>query len=271
MSDIENIEVRLFIEALKLFSGYDLSGYAQASLTRRIRNYISTNGYSSISELMPVLAHQPESRRQILNQLTVNVSELFRDPFAFLALKNVVLPDMANYQKINIWVAGCATGEEAYSLAIMLDEANLIERSHIYATDINSKVIQQCETGILRKSLNRDDAKRYQQAGGSSSLSQYFSTAYGQQKFKHRLMECIHFCQHDLIQDKCLKSIHLAMCRNVMIYFNPTLQSKVLQSLFNSLVKNGFLMLGTKEGLEGSNLQESLKVANASAKIYQRN
>ncbi|WP_168204288.1 CheR family methyltransferase [Aliikangiella coralliicola] len=268
--DIETREVNLLVEAIKVFSGYDLSGYAKSSLKRRVKAYIDSVGLKSISELIPLLAHNENYRQKLINDLTVNVSDLFRHPHSYLKMNELVFPYLSSFPRINIWVAGCASGEEVYSIAIILKEFGLLNRAKIYATDINTETLEQAKSGVLRKNLQREDAMRYQMSGGADSLSRYFSTGYGKQKLSQSLLDHIHFTSHNLVQDSVFCSCELVLCRNVMIYFDFDLQNRVLDLLFDSVVNNGYLVIGAKESLDTSRIFRSLKVIDDESRIYQR-
>ncbi|NQZ82333.1 MAG: protein-glutamate O-methyltransferase CheR [Colwellia sp.] len=266
----KNIEIDLFITAIKEKVGYDLSGYARASIKRRIEQLVIDENVTCIAELIPKLLYSKECQANYINRLTVNVSELFRHPNSFLSLRKSVLPYLESFPRRDIWIAGCATGEEAYSMAILLEEVGLLNNTQIHATDINTEVLKQAKTGILTKGLNKDDAARYQASGGTSSLSNYFSTAYNKHKLSQHLLDHISFSHHNILQDKVFCSAQLVMCRNVMIYFDLNTQNSALALFHNSLVQNGYLVIGEKESLINSPLINLLKTIDEPAKIYQR-
>jgi len=266
----ENIEIDLLITAIKEKLGYDLSGYAKASIKRRIKQLVIDENVKCITELIPKLLYSTQCQANFINRLTVNVSELFRHPASFLSLRESVLPYLESFPRRDIWIAGCATGEEAYSMAILLEEAGLLKNTQIHATDINTDVLKQAKTGILTKALNKEDATRYQASGGTSSLSNYFSTAYNKHKLSQHLLDHISFSHHNILQDKVFCSAQLVMCRNVMIYFDLNTQNNALTLFNNSLVQNGYLVIGEKESLINSPLIDLLKTIDEPAKIYQR-
>jgi len=266
----ENLEIDLFITAIKGKLGYDLSGYARASIKRRIAQLVIDENVTCIAELIPKLLYSRQCQTNFVNRLTVNVSELFRHPISFLSLRESVLPYLASFPRRDIWIAGCATGEEAYSMAILLEEVGLLNNTQIHATDINTDVLKQAKTGILTKKLTREDATRYQASGGTSSLSNYFSTAYNKYKLSQHLLDHISFSHHNILQDKVFCSAQLIMCRNVMIYFDLNTQNSALALFNNSLVQNGYLVIGEKESLINSPISNLLKTIDEAAKIYQR-
>jgi len=266
----ENIEIDLLISAIQSKIGYDLSGYARASIKRRIAQLVIDENVKYIADLIPKLLHSSRCQSNIINRLTVNVSELFRHPLSFLSIRKSVLPYLASFPRRYIWIAGCSTGEEAYSMAILLEEVGLLKNTQIHATDINTEVLKQAQTGILTKALNKEDAERYQASGGTSSLSNYFSTAYDKHKLSQHLLDHISFSHHNVLQDKVFCSAQLVMCRNVMIYFDLNTQNSALTLFNNSLVQNGYLVIGEKESLVNSPLNSLLKTIDEPAKIYQR-
>lgn len=222
----EKIELDLFLEALFQFHGYNLKNYSRDSLMRRVKSLMHKQKLDSISALIPLLANSESFRSHAINHLTVNVSALFRDPDVFAKLKQYVFPYLKSYPRLSIWIAGCAEGLEAYSLAILLEEEGLLERTHIFATDISSKVLKQASSGVLSESLNSEDVERYNQSSGIVSLSDYFVTAYGKQKLKQQILSKITFEHHDLTQQPAFLSAQLILCRNVLIYFDKKLKKK---------------------------------------------
>ncbi|NPA72898.1 MAG: protein-glutamate O-methyltransferase CheR [Gammaproteobacteria bacterium] len=253
-----DFEVDLIIMAADRGLGIDLSGYARASLTRRLSIVVEKKGLENLSEMVPLLLHNAVFQAEFVSLVMVPVSELFRDPGMFLTLKNEVFPQLESYHTLHIWVAGCAYGQEAYSLAILLDEAGLLERTTIYATDISKPVLDVAKSGILTQDLCKETALLYQASGGLASLSDYFTSAYGKFKLKGYLLEKIHFAQHDLVKGAAFTSAQLVLCRNVFIYFNEGLQESVMEVLMQSIVKRGFFVIGPKETIKRSNYRNSL-------------
>ncbi len=267
---VEDIELDLFIQAMFRFHGYDFRQYARQSLKRRVKSIIEKRSLSNISALIPVLAHDPECRTDIVNSLTVNYSKLFRDPFVNTAIKQEIFPYLASFPRLNVWIAGCAEGEEAYSLAIMLDEENLLDRSQIYATDISEKALDKAASGILTQKLDAETATRYQQSAGQHSLSDYFVSAYGKQKLKQQYLSKIHFQKHNLVQQPGFISAELILCRNVLIYFDRTLQHQVLSTMLPSLIDKGYLVIGTQENIDFYDQGLKLHPIDEKAGIYQK-
>ncbi|PCI08846.1 MAG: chemotaxis protein CheR [Gammaproteobacteria bacterium] len=264
----QDFELGLFVRAIKKSIGVDLDNYARGSLKRRVRQLLYKQNVNFISELIPKIIYDATFAQFIINELTVNVSALFRNPGVFASLLKNVFPVLASYTRIDIWVAGCACGEEAYSLAILLDEAALLERSQIHATDINVESLYIAGSGLLQRSLDRETAQRYRMAGGCNSLSNYFNGAYKDTRLNERLLKHISFNQHDLTQQEGFTSPQLILCRNVMIYFNQALQDKVLISLYNNLIPNGFLVIGANESLNQSSIATQLLAIDKNNRIY---
>ncbi|WP_329743566.1 CheR family methyltransferase [Dyella sp. A6] len=246
----EVIEVDLFVRALQRAYDYDFGQYAPASLQRRIRQLAVQLECPSISALTARALHEPELLPRLLEGLTVPVSEMFRDPAVFRALREQVLPVLASYPHINIWQAGCARGEEAYSLAILLEEAGLYERSRIYATDLSADALRRAEEGIYSMQEAQQWSRNYQASGGTHSLADYYRARYGLLKLDQRLRRNITFAQHNLVSDKVFCEAHLVMCRNVLIYFSNPLQNRCLGLFRDSLVRGGFLCLGLRESID---------------------
>ncbi|MBL4711786.1 MAG: protein-glutamate O-methyltransferase CheR [Gammaproteobacteria bacterium] len=266
----QDFELDLFVQAIRKSIGVDLANYAKASLRRRVQQLVYKQNVSFISELLPPIIHDVTFAQFIINELTVNVSELFRNPDVFASLLKNVFPVLASYSRIDIWVAGCSCGEEAYSLVILLDEAGLLERTQIHATDINIDALCIANSGLLQRPLDRNTAQRYRMAGGNKSLANYFSSAYKETKLSERLLKHVSFNQHDLTQEQGFTSPQLIMCRNVMIYFNQTLQDKVLASFYANLIPNGFLVIGPKESLGQSLIANKLEIIDKDNRIYKR-
>ena len=265
---LEDIEVDLFVEALHRRHGYDFRGYGRASLTRRIRNLASAMGAATITDLTALALHRPERLAEVIAGLSVPVSEFFRDPSVFLALKEKVFPLLASYPEVNIWQAGCAHGEEVYSLAIVLAEAGLHERTRIYATDISRQALDRAREGIFPVGAARDAARRYRAAGGERSFSDYYHARYDLLRMDQALVSRVTFAEHNLVTDGVFCEAHLVLCRNVLIYFTTPLQDTVLARFAQSLVRGGYLCIGTRENLEFSAARERFQVVDGAAQIY---
>lgn len=265
---LEEIEIDLFVEALHRRHGYDFRDYNRASLTRRVRNLVSAHNLPTISDLTTRVLHQPERIAEVISGLSVPVSEFFRDPRVFLALKEKVFPHLASYPQINVWQAGCAHGEEVYSLAILLSEAGLYDRARIFATDISKAALNRAREGIFSLRDAPDAARRYLAAGGTQSFSAYYHARYDLMKLDERLISRVTFAEHNLVTDGVFCEAHLILCRNVLIYFTTALQDRVLGRFAESLVRGGFLCVGTRENLEFSSARGSFQLLDADAQLY---
>jgi chemotaxis protein methyltransferase CheR len=248
--ELSQIEVELFVQALQKRYGYDFSLYAPASLKRRAQQLADQLQCRSISGLIERIMHESELLPEVLEGLTVPTSEMFRDPVVFETLHEKVFPLLASYPQINIWQAGCAHGQEVYSLAILLEEAGLYERCQIYATDLSERALQHAREGIYAVREAQQWSRNYQAAGGSHSLADYYSARYKLLKLDPRLRRNVTFALHNLAADSVFCEAHLILCRNVMIYFSNTLQERVLSLFRDSLVRGGFLCLGLRESMD---------------------
>ncbi|MET0330404.1 MAG: protein-glutamate O-methyltransferase CheR [Dyella sp.] len=267
-TDLEDIELDLFVRTLQLRHGYDFSQYAPASLKRRVRQLARNLADGTISALIPRLLHQPELLAPVLEGLSVPVSEMFRDPPVFAALREHVLPLLASYPQINIWQAGCAHGQEVYSLAILLEEAGLYERTHIYATDFNEAALTLAQEGIYSAKEAQLWSRNYHAAGGKHSLADYYSARYDLLKLDQRLRRHVTFANHNLVADEVFCEAHLVLCRNVLIYFSNPLQNRTLALFRDSLVRGGFLCLGTRESLDFAPAAAEFEPVDAGLRIY---
>ena len=269
-AELEQIELDLFVQALKRRHGHDFSQYAPASLTRRVRQLVHVHRCGSISGLTTRLLHEADFLPLVIQGLSVPVSEMFRDPQVFLALREHVLPVLASYPQITIWQAGCAHGQEVYSLAILLEEAGLYERSHIFATDFNPDALQRAREGIYPARDARLWSRNYLLAGGRQSLASYYSARYDFIKLDQRLRRHITFASHNLVTDKVFCEAHLVLCRNVLIYFSNPLQNRALALFRDSLVRGGLLCLGLRESLDFAPVAADFSAVDASLRLYRR-
>jgi chemotaxis protein methyltransferase CheR len=246
------IEIKLLIDAIYLKYNYDFRDYSRASQKRRIEQGITALKCQTISELQSQVLYDPAVFMQLLQYLTIPVSEMFRDPSYFLSIREQVVPVLKTYPSLKIWVAGCSTGEEAYSLAILLQEEGLLECSIIYATDINPVSLEKAKKGVFPLDRMKLYAENYQAAGGKRSLEHYYTGAYGGALFDKALAEKITFSDHSLATDSVFSETHFVSCRNVVIYFNKALQNRAYGLFHESLCRRGFLGLGHKESLDFS-------------------
>lgn len=256
LNEIYNAELDIFLEAIKRRYGYDFTDYARGSLKRRIQDLQRAIGAETITDMVPHVFHNEEFLPLILEHLSVQFSEIFRDAHFYKALRKEVVPILRTYPQINIWVAGCANGEEAYSLAILLKEEGLFERSNIYATDISVNALEKAKEGIYPI----DDLELYQEnyykAGGTAKLSDYYVSKYQFMAMDPSLRDIIFFSEHNLTVDGVFCEMHLILCRNVLIYFNRRLQNKCLDLFDNALIRECFMGLGEKESIELSRHNE---------------
>ncbi|MBL0421683.1 protein-glutamate O-methyltransferase CheR [Ramlibacter sp. AW1] len=265
-----DIEVRLLVEAIYLRWGHDFRDYSIASLRRRVEHAREQMGAPSITALQERMLRDPEAFQQLLQHLTVPVSEMFRDPPYFLALREQVAPVLRTYPSIKVWVAGCSTGEEAYSLAILLREEGLLPRTMLYATDINTASLERARKGIYRLDSLQLFTHNYQRAGGKESFSNYYTAHYGNAVLDRELRESITFADHSLATDSVFAETHLVSCRNVLIYFNRKLQDRALGLFHESLTHRGFLGLGSKETLEFSAWGSRFEPVARRERIYRK-
>jgi len=267
---IEDIEIRLLLEALYSRYHYDFRNYAMASIKRRVRQARAHLGFDSISALQERLLHDPGMLPRILGYLTVQVSEMFRDPTYFRAIREKVVPHLRTYPSLKVWIAGCSGGEELYSFVILFREVGLEERTLFYATDINQDALRAAEAGIFGLDRLQLFTENHRKSGGKSSLSDYYQAAYGRVSFDKTLRRNVVFSDHSLVTDAVFAEMHLISCRNVLIYFNRTAQDRAIGLFKDSLARKGFLGLGSKESLRFSQHAESFADFLREEKIYQR-
>jgi len=267
---IEDLEIQLLLEALFQHYHYDFRHYARASIKRRLVQARDQLGFASISALQERVLHDPEMLPRLLGYLTVQVSEMFRDPSYYKALREKVLPHLRTYPSLKVWIAGCSAGEELYSLAILFREEGLYERTLFYATDINPDALTAAEAGVYSLDRLRKFTENHRKSGGKSSLSDYYTAAYGHAAFDKSLRERVVFSDHSLVTDAVFAEMHLISCRNVMIYFDRVLQDRAIGLFRDSLTRKGFLGLGSKESLRFSTHVGGFADFAPEEKIYQR-
>ena len=269
-TEIENIEIDLLLEAVYRRYGYDFRSYARASIERRVLQFQSANGFSSVSEMIPVLFYDKELFAKLVRYFSIAVTEIFRDPLVYRAVRKKVVPLLRTWPHFKVWHAGCATGEEVYSLALVLKEEGLYERSTIYATDFNDEVLDRAREGVYEIGKLQEASRNYLQAGGKTSLSEFYHARYDAAAMDGSLKERITFANHNLTVDGAFGEMHLVFCRNVLIYFNRELQGRVLKLFTESLVNGGFLCLGSKEDLQFSEVNHHYEVVDKKARIYKK-
>ena len=248
-SELERLEIELLLEGIFRHYGFDFRSYAYASIRRRLWKRIEAEQLSSISELQALVLHDTTAMERLLFDLSVSVTSMFRDPDFYLVFRTDVVPLMRTYPFIRIWHAGCSTGEEVYSMAILLREEGLYDRARIYATDINEVVLQRAKAGIFPLERMQEYTDNYMRAGGKRSFSEYYTAKYGGALFDQSLTKNVVFSQHNLVTDRSFSEFNVILCRNVLIYFDKTLQAKVHGLFYDSLSMFGVLVLGSKETL----------------------
>ena len=267
---LDDLEVRLLLEAIFTRYHYDFRSYAMASLRRRLVQACERIGVSTLSGLQERVLHDPDSFSLLLQYLTVQVSDMFRDPEFFLALRRQVLPLLATYPSIKVWCAGCSSGEEAYSLAILLHEEKLLERTIIYATDINAQALREAENGVYSLSRLRAFTENHRRSGAAGSLSEYYHASGTSAILDAQLRRRITFSDHSLATDNVFSEVHLVTCRNVLIYFDHALQSRALDLFADALIDRGFLGLGSKESLKFSTAEPLFDDFARPERIYRK-
>ena len=258
-SAISDEQVETLISDVLEQYGYDFTGYSRASLKRRLLRLYSLDKHVSFAEFRYKVSNDAIYFKRFVEQITVNVTEMFRDPSFYRALRYKVLPNLGTYPFIRIWLAGCSTGEEAYSMAIVLKELNLLHKTLIYATDINPTVLEKAAQGMFPLSQMKQYSENYIAAGGIKDFSSYYSANYSLAKFDNELKTKMIFSTHNLVSDHSFNEFQLILCRNVLIYFDRDLQFKVLQLFDNSLENLGYLALGTKETTDFSPISKRYK------------
>jgi chemotaxis protein methyltransferase CheR len=265
-----DIEIRLLLEAVLLRYQHDFRNYAVASLRRRMRQAMAHFHCATLTQLQDRLLRDPVLFSQMLQFLTVQVSEMFRDPGFFRALREQVVPVLATYPSLKVWVAGCSSGEEVWSLAILLAEEGLLERTVVYATDINPEALERAEEGIYSRERLAGFSRNYLAAGGKGSLADHYTEAYGGVAFSRKLKNQIVFADHSLATDSVFSEVHLITCRNVLIYFNPALQDRAIGLFRDSLVRHGFLGIGPRETLQFGAHADAFELVAPEPRIYRR-
>ena len=267
---IEDIEIQLLLEALYRRYHYDFRHYAQASIKRRLKQARQQLGFPSFSALQDSLLHDPAMVPRLLDYLTVQVSEMFRDPSYYRAMREKVVPHLRTYPSLKVWIAGCSGGEELYSFVILFREEGLLDRTLFYATDISQHALETAASGVYAADRIRGFTENHQKSGGKSSLSDYYTAAYGRAVLDKSLRERVVFSDHSLVTDAVFAEVQLISCRNVMIYFDRPLQDRALGLFRDSLARKGFLGLGSKESLRFSEHSSAFTDFVREEKIYQR-
>lgn len=267
---LERIEIELLLEGIFRQYGFDFRAYAYSSIRRRIWKRITAEQLENISALQERVLHDPRMMERLLLDLSVNVTAMFRDPGFYAAFREQVIPLLRTYPFIRIWHAGCSTGEEVYSMAILLQEEGLYDRARLYATDINEVVLQQAKAGIFPLDRMQEYTENYIRAGGKRSFSEYYTAKYDGALFSPSLKQNIVFSQHNLVTDRSFSEFNVVLCRNVLIYFDRKLQQRVHGLFYESLVTFGILCLGSKESLKFSEYEACYEQIVGMEKIYRK-
>lgn len=270
IDEIEAIEIELLLQGIYRRYGYDFRNYAAASIRRRILNFAKNEQLMTITAVQERVLHDPAAMDRFVLSLTVNVTAMFRDPAFFYMLRTKVVPLLKTYPLVRIWDAGCCTGEEAYSMAIILQEEGLYDKCRIYATDMNEAVLRKAKTGIFHLSHMKEYTDNYIQSGGKASFSEYYTAKYDHAILQQSLRKNIVFAQHNLVTDRSFNEFNLVMLRNVLIYFNEDLRQKVLGLVHDSLMPFGVLALGKRETLRFVEHERDYETLDSQEKLFRR-
>lgn len=269
-NDNINIEIKLLLEAIFLKYGYDFRNYSKAHIKRRILHRLTISDLKSISEIQNKVLNDKNFFELVLRDLSINVTEMFRDPSFYKYFREEVVPILKTYHYFKLWHAGCSTGEEVYSMAILLKEEGLIERAQIYATDFNNIVLQTAKEGIYPVNKIKEFTYNYQRSEGKNSFSDHYTAKYNSVILDKSLKKNIVFAEHNLATDSVFAEVNVVICRNVLIYFDKELQNRVFNLFEESLIKGGFLCLGSKENLRFSDSFKKFSIVSNSEKIYKK-
>jgi chemotaxis protein methyltransferase CheR len=268
--EIVDLELGLLLEAVYHRSGYDFRQYAPSTIRRRIKEHLQNENVKSVSILQDRVLHDPASMERLIVTLSVRVTSMFRDPEFYRAVRTRLVPFLKTFPFIRIWHAGCCTGEEVYSLAILLHEEGIYGRCRIYATDMNAAVIKKARDGVLPMNKMQENSRNYIESGGQTSLSDYYTAAYEMARLDPALIRNAVFAQHNLATDNSFNEFNLIFCRNVMIYFNLMLQKRAHRLFYQSLCRLGFLCLGNRESLKFTTYEDLYRQVATAQKIYQK-
>jgi chemotaxis protein methyltransferase CheR len=268
--DVDEIELELLLEGVYRCYGFDFRQYAPASLRRRVWRRVHAEGLTTLSALQDKLLHDPACMERLLLDLSINVTAMFRDPSFYIAFREKVVPLLRTYPFTRIWLAGCSTGEEVYSLAILLQEEGVAERARLYATDINESVLDRARAGVFPLEKMREYTQNYIKAGGQTAFSEYYVAKYDGAQFQRSLVDNVVFAQHNLVSDRSFNEFNVIVCRNVMIYFDRALQDQVHRLFYESLMTFGVLALGAKESIHFSPFEDRFEDIDANERLYKK-
>lgn len=270
LDELEKVQIDLFLQGIYKWYGYDYRDYSYHSLKRRIWHRVQAEKLSSILELLDKVLQDQKCLAQLISDFSINVTEMFRNPSFFLQFREKVVPLLRTYPSIRIWHAGCATGEEVYSMAILLQEEGLYDKTKIYATDINDKVLKVAKNGQFPLEHMKKYTSNYLKAGGKMAFSEYYTVTGNTAQFHPTLTKNIIFAQHNLVTDQSFNEFHVILCRNVLIYFNKSLQHKVHDLFYESLSMFGVLGLGDKETISNKEKLKCYEAINSKEKLFQK-
>ncbi len=266
----EQLEIQLLLEAIYRKYGYDFREYSIAHTRRRLEYRRAIEGMKNYSEMQHKVIHEAKFFEQLLLDLSINVTEMFRDPWFYKKVRELVIPHLQTYPFVKIWHAGCSAGQEVYSMGILLQEELMKERAQIYATDFNESILERAKQGIYPMDLVRQYTANYQASNGTASFSDYYTADYDNVIMKNSLKDKVLFTPHNLATDGVFGEMHVIFCRNVLIYFNRELQNRVFNLFYDSLIPGGFLCLGSKESLRFSPVADKFELISEREKIYRK-
>ncbi|MBI0577243.1 protein-glutamate O-methyltransferase CheR [Neobacillus cucumis] len=269
--EIENIEIELLLEAVFRYYGYDFRNYALPFVQRRISHRVRKENLSSISALQEKVLRDSGTMLSLLSDFSINVTEMFRDPTFFKSFRTKIIPIIKHYPEIRIWHVGCSSGEEVYSMAILLHEEGIYEKTKIYATDINHLILEKAKQGTFPLDVMKLYTKNYLEAGGKRAFSEYYKAISDKVFFHAFLRKNVLFAQHNLVTDQSFNEFDIIICRNVFIYFNKALQNEVHKLLYNSLSHSGFLGLGKREGIKFTSYENCYEEFDGSERLFRKN
>lgn len=268
--DNEDIELELLLQAIKIKYSYDFTNYSRAHLMRRVKNRLQESKFANISEMLHKVLYDPSFLDVLLPDFSICVSDMFRDPPFFQEIRLSIIPILKTYPSIKIWHAGCASGEEVYSMSILLKEEGLYSKAQIYATDFNEASLGKAKDGVYDLNRIKNYTSNYQKGGGSQSFADYYTAGYNAAIFDKSLRERVVFAKHNLVTDSAFGEMHMIFCRNVLIYFDKKLKNRVIGLFLDSLVGGGFLCLGSKESVLFSGYEDRFEVFSETHKIYRK-
>lgn len=266
----EELEISLLLEAIYQKYGYDFRNYAGAHIQRRLSHRMGLSGLANFSEMIHELIYNESFFNSLLLDLSINVTEMFRDPWFYKVVREKVIPHLKTYPYVRVWHAGCSAGQEVYSMAILLNETGMKERAQIYATDFNEIILARAKQGIYPLEVIKEYSSNYIEAGGDRSFSDYYTSDNENVILRSDLREKMLFSSHNLVTDSVFGEMHVIFCRNVLIYFNRELQDRVLRLFYDSLIPGGFLCLGSKESIKLTSVSDQFELISEKEKIYRK-